>query len=136
MASYKQMCMEYMRREKIKYEDIREFVIKISYEGENLFSIPIFVYFEEDGAPIVAVKCWNIANFSGRKDLAVTLCNELNEKYRWVKFYVDGDADVVAELDAYISEQECGSVCTNLIRRMVSTVDDAYPMLMRALWGV
>ena len=45
MANCKQICMEYMRREKIRYEDVREHVIKITYKGENLTSIPVFVYF-------------------------------------------------------------------------------------------
>ena len=135
MASYKQICMEYMRREKIKYEDVREHVMKISFKGNNLTSIPIFIYFDEDGDPVLSVKCWNITNFENHTDLAVTVCNELNEKYRWVKFYVDRDADIIAELDAYVDDQNCGPVCASLVRRMVSIVDDAYPVLMRALWG-
>ena len=47
MASYKQMCMEYMRREKIRYEDVREFVLKITYTGGNFSTIPIYIYFDE-----------------------------------------------------------------------------------------
>ena len=135
MASYKQLCMEYMRREKIKYEDVREFVIKISYKGENLTSIPIFVYFDDGGDPIVSVKCWNIINFAHHVDEGISICNDLNAKYRWVKFYLDEDADIVAELDAYLDDQNCGTVCTALVRRMVSVVDDAYPALTHALWG-
>ena len=135
MANYKKMCMEYMRREKIRYEDVREHVIKISYKGDNLTLIPIFIYFDEDGDPIVSVKCWNIINFENSDELGYSICNELNEKYRWVKFYVDKDADVVAELDAYVDEQNCGAVCATLVRRMVSIVDEAYNALMKALWG-
>ena len=135
MASYKQMCMEYMRREKIRYEDVREFVLKITYTGANFSTIPIYIYFDEDGDANIAVKSWNVANFAGQRDAAIVLCNELNEKYRWVKFYVDEDADVVAELDAMIPEQNCGPVCMNVVRRVTSVVDDAYPFFMRELWG-
>lgn len=132
--TYKQLCLEYMRREKIKYEDLRELVIKVTYKGDNLPSIPIFVYFEEQQKPIVSVKCWNIMNFSSHRELGVSVCNELNEKGRWAKFYVDQDADVIAELDAYIDKQDCGFTIMELVRRMVSIVDEAYPILMHALW--
>ena len=135
MASYKQMCMEYMRREKIRYEDVREFVLKITYTGGNFSTIPIYIYFDENGESTIAIKCWNVANFAGQTDLAVTLCNELNKKYRWVKFYVDEDADVVAELDALISLDDCGAACMNFVQRMTSVVDDAYPIFMHELWG-
>ena len=135
MVTYKQLCMEYMRREKIRYEDVREFVLKVTYTGANVSTISIYLYFDEDGEANVALKSWNIVNFAGRVDEAVALCNTLNAKYRWVKFYVDEDADVVAELDALVSEQSCGSSCMNLIRRMTSVIDDAYPLLSHALWG-
>lgn len=135
MANCKQICMEYMRREKIRYEDVREHVIKITYKGENLTSIPVFVYFDEEGDPIVSVKCWNIINFANHVALGYEVCNGLNEKYRWVKFYIDGDADIVAEVDAFVDEQGCGPECTALVRRMVSIVDEAYSVLMKALWG-
>ena len=135
MASYKQICMEYMRREKIKHEDVREFVVKVSYKGENLTSIPIFLYFDEDGDPIVSVKCWNITNFADQTELGIRVCNDLNAKHRWVKFYIDEDGDAIAELDAYVDEKKCGPVCVSLIRRMASIVDEAYEVMMHALWG-
>ena len=135
MESIKQLCMEYMRREKIRYEDVREFVLKITYTGANLTTIPIYIYFDEDGESSVAVKCWSVANFAGQRELAASLSNELNEKYRWVKFYVDKDGDVIAELDAFVSEGNAGEGCMKLVRRVTSVVDDAYPFLERALWG-
>ena len=135
MESYKTLCMEFMRHEKIRYEDVRAHVLKISYNGENLTSIPIFLYFDEEGDPIISVKCWDIINFANHTELGVAVCNELNEKYRWVKFYVDKDGDVVAELDAYIEREKCGSVCKSLVLQVASVVDNAYPILMRALWG-
>ena len=112
MESYKTLCMEFMRHEKIRYEDVRVHVLKISYNGENLTSIPIFLYFDEEGDPIISVKCWNIINFANHTELGIAVCNELNEKYRWVKFYIDDDKDVVCSVDAYIDEVNCGSECS------------------------
>ena len=65
--------------------------------------------------------------------LLYTSCNELNNKYRWVKFYLDDDSDVVAQIDAYVDDETCGGECLSLVRRMVNIVDGGYPTLMQAL---
>lgn len=135
MTDYKRMYMDYMRQERIKFEDVRDHVIKVTYKGDHLSSIPIYVYFDEDGAPTVTVKCWNVTNVGSRTDVGMETCNELNEKHSWVKFYVDKDSDVIAELDAYVHEQNCGFVCDALVKTMVNLVDTAYPRLVEALWG-
>ena len=62
-------------------------------------------------------------------------CNELNAKYRWVKFYLDKDKDVCVSLDAYIDEHTVGEECLNLVRRMINISDEAYPLFMKALWA-
>lgn len=135
MANFKQLYMDYIKREGIHAEDVKKNVVKVTYKGNHLPQIPIFLYFEENGDPFVAVKCWEIINFGGHAELGITVCNKQNEKYRWVKFYIDHDDDVIAELDAYVDEQNCGFVCSALVHRMVSVVDGAYPEFVNALWG-
>lgn len=135
MGKYKAKCMEYMRSEKIRFEDLREHVIKVTFKGEHLTSIPIYVYFDEGEHPIVTVKCWDIINYENHMELAMRVCNDLNAQYQWVKFYVDKDADIVAEIDAYVEEQNCGANVATLIRRLVRMVDDAHPTLVSELWG-
>ena len=135
MTDYKRIYIDYMRQEGIKFEDVREHVIKVTYKGDHLSSIPIYVYFDEDGAPTVTVKCWSITNVSTHNDVGVQTCNALNEKISWVKFYIDKDHDVIAELDAYVHEQNCGFVCDTLVKTMVNLVDTAYPKFVEALWG-
>ncbi len=131
--SYKQAFMSYMDQEGIKYQDKGEFVVSVTYTGDNLKSIPIMVFFDKDGEGLVQLACWEICNFSEEKQAAGLLCcNQLNSKYRWVKFYVDNDRDTRAELDAIIDPQTVGQECLALVRRMVRIVDDAYPTLMAA----
>ena len=136
VANYKNLFMRHMDRNNIKYTDVRENVVRVVYTGDNLRTIPVFVFFDADGDPLVSFKCWEIANFKDEKMAGgVIACNQLNKEYRWVKFYLDDDSDVVAQIDAYVDEETCGSECTNLVKRMVNIVDDGYPTFMRAMWA-
>lgn len=136
MASiYKTLFMRKMDAKGIRYEDRDEFVVKITYSGDNLQSIPVFVFFDKDGDPMVQVKCWNIANFKGKEQKGINACNQLNAEYRWVKFYLDDDADIVASIDAYIDEETGGDECIKLVNRVVNITDDAYPTFGKALWA-
>lgn len=135
MANYKRLFMQHMDREGIKYTDQDDFVVKVVYTGDNLKSIPVFVFFDKDGDPLVQLKCWEIANFKNKEAKAMIACNQVNKEWRWIKFYIDDDADIVAGCDAYIDEATCGSECLSLVRRMVNIVDDAYPTFGKALWS-
>ncbi len=132
--SYKDEYMRYMDDNGIKYTDRSEHVVRVSYSGDNMRSIPVNVFFDEDGDNIVQLCCYEIARFKGdRIANGLIVCNALNQKYRWVKFYLDSDNDVRAELDAYISSGTAGEECANLVRRVVSIVDKSYPTIIKAI---
>ena len=136
MADYKGLFTRFLDRNDIKYTEMNDNVVKVVYSGDNLKTIPIFVFFDEDGDPIVSLKCWEIANFKDEKLASgILACNELNKQFRWVCFYIDKDNDVLAQIVAYIDEETCGSVVTSLVRRMVYIIDEGYPTIMGALWG-
>ena len=134
MANYKRLFLRQMDSKGIKYEDKDDFIVKVTFSGDNLKSIPVYVFFDKDGDPMVQFKCWNIANFKGKEDKGIVACNKLNAEYRWVKYYLDSDADVVASLDGYIDEMTCGDECIKLVSRVVNITDDAYPTFARAMW--
>lgn len=135
MANYKELFIAHMDAKGVKYMDKGENVVRVAYSGDNLQSIPVFVFFDKDGDPMVQFKCWEIANFNGAVDAGIRACNALNAKYRWVKFYLDKDNDVICECDAYIDVGTCGSECLSLVQRVVNIADDAYPDLMRARYA-
>ena len=76
-----------------------------------------------------------IINFKNNKEKALEICNSLNCEYRWIRFYVDEDLDIVASIDAYLDAYTCGEMCMDYIRRIVSIVDEAYPQIAKARWA-
>ena len=135
MEDYKEIFTTYLDDEGVKYSNLSKSVVRVPYTGENLKTIPIFVAFNDDGEPLVQIKCWEIANFKGKEEIAYKTCNQLNKQYRWLKFYLDNDADIIASVDTYVDEMTCGYFCLSLVRRAVAIIDEAYPTLARAMWA-
>lgn len=135
MPNYKNLTMRYLDGEGIKYTDPGENRLRIVYTGDNLKSIPVLVVFDKDGDPLVQFFCFEICNYKGKEDKGIQVCNEMNNKYRWVKYYVDSDSDIVCTIDAHIDSLSCGEEVLELVRRVVNITDEAYPSFMRGLWS-
>jgi len=135
MLKYKQMFMAHMDSVGVRYTDHNDYIVKVSYKGDNMQSIPIYVCFDKEDKPLVSFKCWDVANFKNKEARALIACNEMNTEYRWVKFYLDSDADIVVEADAIVDDVTAGEECLQMVRRMVNITDEAYPTFARALWA-
>ena len=133
---YKRQYELYMDEKGIKYTELDEKSLRVTYVGDNLKTIPISVFFEEDGDPMVTLKCWEIAQFKEEKvGKGLFTCILKNKEYRWVKFYIDDDSDVVASCDSFIDTGNVGESCHFLVRTMVNIIDAVYPAFMEALWS-
>lgn len=133
--NYKNGFTRAMDRAGIKYTVLDDFRVKVAYSGDNTNDITIMVIFDKDGDGLVALRCWSFGKCpNGKRAAVLEACNQLNSEYRWVKFYVDSDTDVSCGLDAVIDIDTVGEECIQLVRRMVSIYDDAYPVLMKACW--
>ena len=136
MANYKETYLRYMDSKGIKYTDLGENLVRVSYSCSNIKSVPVIVVFDKDGENLVQFVCTEVAAFKDDK-LApgLVVCNAMNAKYRWVKFYLDSDQDVRVEADALVSMDSVGEECAQMVSRMVNIIDAAYPEFMRALWN-
>lgn len=111
-------------------------VIQARYSADNTERVEVRLFFDEDNRS-VAVRSFSICKVPENKKPAVyEACSKLNDKFRWVKFYIDEeDNTVTAAMDAIIQLDACGEECKEMILRTVGIVDDAYPELMKALWA-
>ena len=65
----------------------------------------------------------------------LVVCNQMNQRFRWVKFYVDNDSDVMIEDDAIVTPENAGEELFELLIRTVNIMKDAKPSIMRAMFG-
>ncbi len=134
MANYKQLFMNYMDAQGVKYVDKGDNVVLVTYNCKNIRSVPVYVFFDKEGDALVQLYCWDIANFGDKMAEGMIACNTVNSEYRWVKYYVNQKNEIVCTCDAYIDEATCGSECLSLVHRVVNITDEVYPSFMRALY--
>nr|MCR4875889.1 YbjN domain-containing protein [Clostridiales bacterium] len=70
-----------------------------------------------------------------RKYDVLVVLNQLNEKYRWSRFYVDGNETINVQTDQILAGESSGAIVMELILRINSIVNDAFPEIMKAIWG-
>lgn len=111
-------------------------VVKVTYTGANkeIIRFNIFVDPDEDN---VAIRVWTIAKtLDADQAAAVTLLlNDLNNNYRWYRWYLDDDREVTASVDAVITADTIGAVAYELVQRGVDIIDENYPKVMKAMWS-
>lgn len=84
----------------------------------------------------MAIRCFDLVRVSEEQyPKALMSCNALNDRMRWVKFCIDKERNVQAEVDAVIDDTNAGKVTMNLVLRMASIIDDAYPVINKAIWS-
>ena len=137
MANYKAEYLRYMDEKGIKYRDRNETVVSVGYSADNMKSVDVIVEFDKEGKNLVTFHSWSIGKFAddAKYSRALVVCNEMNKKFRWVKFYLDNDRDVTVQADAIVDIETVGRECAELVSRIVNISDEAYPEFMRVLWG-
>ena len=64
------------------------------------------------------------------------VCNVLNGKYRWLKFYVNlDDNNIMVEDDAILSPETAGEECFELLGRTVNILDEVKPLIMKVIYA-
>lgn len=62
-------------------------------------------------------------------------CNALNAEYRWLKFYIDKDNDLMIGDDAIVSAESAADECFELLIRRFNIIKEAKPKIMRAIYS-
>ena len=66
---------------------------------------------------------------------ALLVCNEMNAKFKWVKFYLDNDNDLILEDDAILSPATASDEAFELLLRMIDILKDSKPAFMKAIYA-
>lgn len=84
----------------------------------------------------VAVRIFGLVSIdSAQQAKILPVLNQLNAKYRYVKFVMDKDGDINLEYDYLVRCPDPAASAEEIIVRIVKIVDEAYPELMRAMWA-
>lgn len=119
---------------RVEENDQRSY-LEAGFNGDNVKGVKVrFISTDDDND--VAVRAFRIVSVSADKlPKVLKALNDLNNKYRYVKFVVDGDNDINAEYDLAVRSGNVGPVCVEIFIRFMNIIDEAYPVLMQALWA-
>ena len=110
--------------EKIHYSvDAEKDIVRVRFNGEYFRSVTFTFIFDSDGESF-GLRVFSIAQFTNAQlEDAYEFCNRMNERFRWLRLYVDGDRELTAGLDAVITPATAGAICSELLHRAVNIVD-------------
>ncbi len=122
-----------------KYKDARDLDDGKTHVGCGVTGkttqVDFHLFFDQDSHS-VSIRAFKLFIVPIDKKLAVmNQMNAINAEYRWVKFFVDGDAWMNLQTDALINAETAGPVCLELIMRAINIVDEAYPKFMHEIWA-
>lgn len=109
--------------------------VETGFSGDNIKHVTIrFLSTDEDND--VAVRVFQVVSVPAEKRSKILpVMNELNRKFRYAKLVMNDDGDISAQYDLPLAEQNVGEACFEILARFVKILDEAYPMLMQALWS-
>ena len=103
---------------------VDKFKLEVAYSATDYEKIRINFFADEDGDS-VAVRSCSLRQYSARQLAdAHEFCNRMNNKYRWLRFYIDSDMELTAAIDAVVTPSTAGAECFELLARTVNIVDD------------
>lgn len=106
------------------------------FSMKNLDGVQVLMVFDKDGEG-VKIRTFDFVKVpEGKKEAVYKVCSLLNMQYRWIKFYVDEEENmVVAQDDAVIQLDSCGPEVLRCCAQLTRIADLAYPEIMKAMFA-
>lgn len=94
-----------------------------------------FLYVKDDDTGNdVAVRCMTGVNVPrNRVATVLAMLNEFQQQYRYLKFTLDKDNDVMVSYDFPVAYSDIGAGGLDMLFRMTAILDKCYPQLMQAI---
>lgn len=109
----------------------KEDVLMVLNNGEYMQNMQLRIFLQESNISIYM----KIGQVTQEKvNTLILKLNEINSKYRFVKFYIEDDISIFAEIDYDFNQEDAADVCLQACIRIVTIVDECYPEIMKTIW--
>ena len=112
-------------------------LFRISQKIEGGAFVRFSIIFSADHIKILAMGLASVSD-QEKKLRCYELFNDFNARYKYFKFSIDSDGDVMFEGD-FVLELRDGDFKPNMLMvylvTAIKVLDDAYPKLMKVLWS-
>lgn len=137
MADYRALFIKTLEDKGVSYESVDDntIVIDISANGVRDEGFSFYVTFHNSDDH-VSLMCVDIANVpDDRRTHCLEVLNEYNGIYRWAKFFIDKQGDLLCVSDVFVSEDTCGKACMEVLRRVYSVLMNSYGQIVKLING-
>ena len=119
---------DHMDRKGLKYSvlDESDNIVLLFFGGKKYDTYVVADFDESTPCDTVHFSSPNFATCSKSNLPALFIkLNELNRRFRWVKFWVNDEGSLTADTDAYIERGTVGEECMYVILRVSNILEDA-----------
>ena len=103
--------------------------ITMCITSQTMSDITIHFLFDSNNQ-IVYIRIWNLLKIPDQfNSIVLTIINELNNTYRFVRFYLNTDNGIDVFVDSLIHSGTIGKTCINLGIIIAKICDTVYPKL-------
>ena len=134
----KNLIIDALRGRELKFSDVSKDgtqALRLGFSLENWSSIQVFVFVDDDGTSYQIRSGVIMSVPAGKTESILKVVNDVNRRYRWLRFYLDGDNDLMAQEDIDFKPADAPDFPVLAIMRAASILDDVYPEFMKALWA-
>lgn len=130
------MFGSYLESKDVKFQSVEDDILRVGWGLQVGSSISIFFHFQNEDTSVHLEGLDFVKIPEDKYDMIYKLLNELNDRYKHVKFVLNAETGMVAARDDDVIQLDtCCEECWELMIRMVQIVEDAYPIFMKALWA-
>ncbi|WP_418772376.1 YbjN domain-containing protein [Megasphaera sp.] len=111
----------------------RAFIAQHEIKNNQILTV-VYEFSEEE--TFVDLGIFDIAKIedSSKREAVLDLINELNQGYRFGKFFVSDEGDVVMRWSLFIKNHFDPAVLLDMAFMLVGTIEEAYPKFMKIQW--
>lgn len=116
-------------------EDSSDPGLRISYTLDNIAHLDIWFWFDTNGEAVHFATSAIAHVPKDRIDVSLRAINDANAHYRWLRFYLDNEANIVCSGDQLLVPDVVGESCHQLLSCTLTICDEVCTTFMRALWA-
>jgi hypothetical protein len=123
--------------ENLKYTDMsREdvYALRLGFDLKNYSNCQLFVILDSDGESYRIRSGVIMSVPDEKRERVMAAINKVNCDYRWGRFFIDDDGDLMMQEDVDFLDQN-KKLAVMTIVRAAQILDAVYPEFMRAQWA-
>lgn len=111
----------------------RAFIAQHEIKNNQILTV-VYEFSEEE--TFVDLGIFDIAKIedSSKREAVLDLINELNQGYRFGKFFISDEGDVVMRWSLFIKDHFDPAVLLDMAFMLVGTIEEAYSKFMKIQW--